>query len=76
MSFSESNIYLESENEFAYIFHNQDESEQSITFDHLNQVPFQNSFEQEQFFIPPNENVYEEEEDDSRYFISKINQKK
>ena len=73
MSFSESNIYLESENEFAYIFHNQDESEQSITFDHLNQVPFQNSFEQEQFFIPPNENVYEEEEDDddSRYFISK-----
>ena len=58
MSFSESNIYLESENEFAYIFHNQDESEQ-------------NSFEQEQFFIPPNENVYEEEEDDSRYFISK-----
>jgi hypothetical protein len=71
MSFSESNIYLESENEFAYIFHNQNESEQSITFDHLNQVPFQNSFEQEQFFIPPNENVYEEEEDDSRYFISK-----
>ena len=74
MSFSESNIYLESENEFAYIFHNQDESEQSITFDHLNQVPFQNSFEQEQFFIPPNENVYEEEEDDSsdsRFFISK-----
>ena len=58
MSFSESNIYLESENEFAYIFHNQDESEQ-------------NSFEQEQFFIPPNENVYEEEEDDSRFFISK-----
>ena len=74
MSFSESNIYLESENEFAYIFHNQDESEQSITFDSLNQVPFQNSFEQEQFFIPPNENVYEEEEDDSsdsRFFISK-----
>lgn len=70
MSFSESNIYLESENEFAYIFHNQDESEQSITFDSLNQVPFQNAFEQEQFFIPPNENVYEEEEDDSRYFIS------
>ena len=60
MSFSESNIYLESENEFAYIFHNQNESEQSITF-----VPFQNAFEQEQFFIPPNEN------DDSRYFISK-----
>ena len=52
MSFSESNIYLESENEFAYIFHNQDESEQ-------------NAFKQEQFFIPPNEN------DDSRYFISK-----
>ena len=71
MSFSESNIYLESENEFAYIFHNQDESEQSITFDHLNQVPFQNSFEQEQFFIPPNENVKEEENDDSRFFISK-----
>ena len=74
MSFSESNIYLESENEFAYIFHNQDESEQSITFDSLNQVPFQNAFEQEQFFIPPNENVYEEEEDDSsdsRFFISK-----
>ena len=71
MSFSESNIYLESENEFAYIFHNQNESEQSITFDSLNQVPFQNAFEQEQFFIPPNENVYEEEEDDSRYFISK-----
>ena len=75
MSFSESNIYLESENEFAYIFHNQDESEQSITYDPLNQVPFQNSFEQEQFFIPPNENVYEEEEEDdssdSRFFISK-----
>ena len=60
MSFSESNIYLESENEFAYIFHNQDESEQSITFD-----PFQNAFKQEQFFIPQIEN------DDSRYFISK-----
>jgi DNA polymerase III delta prime subunit len=73
MSFSESksNIYPESENEFAYIFHNQYESEQSITFDHLNQVPFQNSFEQEQFFIPPNENVKEEENDDSRFFISK-----
>ena len=66
MSFSESNIYLESENEFAYIFHNQYESEQSITFDPLNQEPFQNAFEQEQFFIPPNEN-----EDDRRYFISK-----
>ena len=66
MSFSESNIYLESENEFAYIFHNQDESEQSITFDPLNQEPFQNAFEQEQFFIPPDE----DEKDDSRYFIS------
>ena len=71
MSFSESNIYLESENEFAYIFHNQVESEQSIIFDPLNQEPFQSAFEQEQFFIPPNENVYEEEEDDSRFFISK-----
>ena len=67
MSFSESNIYPESENEFAYIFHNQDESEQSITFDPLNQEPFQNAFEQEQFFIPPDE----DEKDDSRYFISK-----
>ena len=67
MSFSESNIYLESENEFAYIFHNQDESEQSITFDLSNQEPFQNAFEQEQFFIPPDE----DEKDDSRYFISK-----
>ena len=69
MSFSESNIYPESENEFAFIFHNQDESEKSINFDPLNQEPFQNAFEQ--VFIPPNENVNEEEKDDSRYFISK-----
>lgn len=69
MSFSESNIYPESENEFAFIFHNQDESEKGINFDPLNQEPFQNAFEQ--VFIPPNENVNEEEIDDSRYFISK-----
>ena len=69
MSFSESNIYPESENEFAFIFHNQDESEKGINFDPLNQEPFQNAFEQ--VFIPPNENVNEEEKDDSRYFISK-----
>ena len=69
MSFSESNIYPESENEFAFIIHNQDESEKGINFDPLNQEPFQNAFEQ--VFIPPNENVNEEEKDDSRYFISK-----
>jgi hypothetical protein len=70
MSFSESNIYTESENEFFYFNPNQDESEQSITFEPLNQEPFQNVFEPRQFFISLNENLNEEEEDDSRYFIS------
>ena len=70
MSFSESNIYPESENEFFYFNPNQDESEQSITFEPLNQEPFQNVFEPRQFFISLNENLNEEEEDDSRYFIS------
>ncbi len=65
MSFSESNIFPESENEFFYFNPNQDESEQSITFE-----TFQNVFEPEQFFISLYENLIEEEKDDSRYFIS------
>ena len=66
MSFSESNsIYPESENEFFYFNPNQDESEQSITFE-----TFLNVFEPEQFFISLYENLIEEEKDDSRYFIS------